>query len=303
MKISNIKYSLYVLLLSAAATGCRPDGKDYTLQPMPQLDFEFVPGANANSYILVNKSSAPTQPRWESTNGTSLAGDSARIRFVFPGTYEVTMKAAAQGGIGSVTKSITINQSDPTACDPANPLGFIASCTNKTWKLNPEAGAYKVGPGANNGSWWTSGPGEPAARPCEFNDEYTFSFNQAGDFVYDNKGDVFGDGYLGNGNGCQPNSALSAAHAPWASGNFKFTVSETGGINGLGQLTVIGVGAHIGLQKVHNGGESTSGPVGDRIVYDILSMERNVGGQGYDLLTLGVHIGGDGWWTFTLRSF
>ena len=68
-----------------------------------------------------------------------------------------------------------------------------------------------VGPGPNNGSWWSSGPGEVTSRSCEFNDEYTFHFNAAGTFEYDNKGDFYADGYLGSGSsGCEPNSNLPA---------------------------------------------------------------------------------------------
>ncbi len=293
-------YLLALMLLTIGA--CTPDKKDLALNALPNVDFEIAQGADANSIVLVNKTNAPSIPFWTVSTGQKLSGDSAKLKLIFAGTYEVTLFAAAQGGLDSVTKTVTIAQSDPTACDPANPIGFIASCTQKTWKLNPDAGAYKVGEGADAGNWWSSGIGEVAGRACEFNDEYTFSFNAEGTFVYDNKGDFFGDGYLGNGNGCQPNSNLPAAQELWASGVFKFTVIDGAGVRGLGQLKLTGTGAHIGLQKVHNGGETTSGPVGNSITYDILEMTQNAGGQGYDILKVGTNIGGAGWWTFTLRS-
>lgn len=284
--------------------GCTPDFKGEELGALPNADFEVLPGSDANTVILVNKSDQKSIPYWSVSTGASLSGDSAQLRLIFAGTYQVTMTAAGRGGLSTVTKDVTITASDPSACDPAKALGFIAGCTSKTWKLNPEAGTYKVGEGPDAGNWWASGAGDVTARSCEFNDEYIFSFNAEGTFVYDNKGDFYADGYMGSGsNGCEPNSNLTGAQTAWASGNFNFTVIEGAGVRNLGQLRVSGLGAHIGLQKVHNGGETTSGPAGTSITYDILEMSRNVGGAGYDILKVGTNIGGAGWWTFTLRSY
>ena len=273
------------------------------LGPLPSVDFVASPSAgNANRIILVNTSTSAVIPSWKVlSTGQSLSGDSATVNFIFAGTYQVRMYGIGHGGIDSVTKSITIAASDANACNGTQ-LGFITSCTSKTWKLDPNGGAYKVGPGVNSGEWWTSPPTEVAARICEFNDEYKFSFDANGTFVYDNKGDFYGDGYLGNNTGtCQPSSNYTAAQAPWGSGNFKYVFTPNAGVNKLGQLTVVGLGAHIGLQKVRNGAEVTSGPA-TSITYDVIA-QTHVDAGNYDILTLGVAIGAPGWWTFTLRSF
>jgi len=308
MKLINKRFFLFFLtvamVMSVIFQACKKEGEDLTLGAAPQANFDVVPGSDANTFILVNKSNQPSIPYWTLNTGQKLSGDSTKVNFVFKGDYDVTLLVAGQGGTSTVTRKINVAQNDPTACNPSNPLGFIAGCTQKKWKLNPEAGAYKVGEGAGNGNWWSSGAGDVTGRSCEFNDEYIFTFDAVGTFVYDNKGDFYGDGYLGNAtNGCEPNSNLNATQSLWASGNFKFTVVKDKGVNGLGQLTVTGKGAHIGLQKVHNGGETTSGPAKDFITYDILEMTQNAGGQGYDILKVGTNIGGAGWWTFTLRSY
>ncbi len=273
-----------------------------TLGAKPVPDFEAVPGAtNPNEITLVNKSSTASIPYWRINHSSSLVqGDSAKTSFVFAGTYDVTLYVAGSGGIDSISKPITIAQSDANAC-VGTPLGFITSCTSKTWTLDPDAGAYKVGPGGpDDGSWWSSGAGEVSARSCEFNDEYTFSFNADQTFMYDNKGDFFGDGYLGDNSGsCQPSSNYTSVQAPWGSGTFKYSFAPNAGAKGLGQLTVIGLGAHIGLQKVRNGGENTSEPA-TSVTYDVIA-ETHVDAGNYDLLTLGVDLG-YGWWTFRLRS-
>lgn len=290
-----------LLIITTLLQACN---EDYNLGSIPAADFEIQQGEDANTVVLVNKTPGASIAYWETSTGQDFKGNPASVRFTFAGEYEVTLKAVTQGGIATVTKSVSIAQNDPTACNADRLLGFLAGCTEKSWKLNPEAGAFKVGPGPDNGSWWSSGAGDVSARACEFNDVFTFRFDPGGTFIYDNKGDFFADGYLGNAStSCEPAVNLKGEQAAWNSGTFSFTAVGNAGVESLGQLTVKGKGAHIGVKKAHNGGETPTGPVGESITYDVLEMTRNVNGEGYDLLKLGVHIGGDGWWTFTLRSF
>ncbi|MFB2118424.1 hypothetical protein [Parapedobacter sp. 2B3] len=290
-----------LLIAAIALHGCRED--KYSLGNIPTPDFEVQTGQDANTLVFVNKTPGSSIAYWETSTGQKFKGDNVSARFTFEGQYDVTLTAVTAGGIATTTKQVSIAQSDPTACNPDRALGFIAGCTEKVWMLNPGAGAYKVGPNPDDGSWWQNTAGDVTSRACEFNDEYTFVFDAAGTFNYDNKGDFYADGYLGAASsGCEPNSNLPAAQQKWASGAFAFSVDETGGVRNLGKLTVSGVGAHIGLQKVHNAGETTTGPTWNSVTYDILEMTQNAGGQGYDILKVGVDIGGGTWWTFTLRA-
>ncbi|HKZ67145.1 MAG TPA: hypothetical protein VJ111_12340 [Chitinophagaceae bacterium] len=298
-----ITFSIFMAFIALTVSSCKKE-KIADLGALPVLDFEAVSGTNPNNITLVNTSPTAVIPYWRIGNSSILVnGDSAQYSFVFAGTYKVTMFGIGHGGIDSITKDIVIAQSDLNAC-VGTQLGFITSCTTKKWKLNPEAGTYKVGDASPDaGNWWSSDAAEVTARACEFNDEYNFSFDANGTFVYDNKGDFFGDGYLGdNSYSCQPSVNYTAVQAPWGSGTFQYSFTANAGVNSLGQLTVIGLGAHIGLQKVRNGGEVTSSPA-TSITYDILEMTQNAGGLGYDILKLGVNIGGDAWWSFTLRSY
>ncbi|MBK1438622.1 PKD domain-containing protein [Parapedobacter sp. ISTM3] len=300
--ISKTLHVVTVLLLFA---GCSDETEDLSLGQLPSADFQAVVAEGSNTVQLINTTSTPTIAYWTVENtGQTFRGDTATIRLTFEGTYDVTLLVAGKGGTSTITKQVTIAQNDPTACSPDRPLGFIAGCTEKVWRLNPEAGAFKVGEGPDNGNWWSSGAGDVQARACEFNDEFTFRFDAQGTFAYDNKGDLFADGYLGTGStACEPASNLTGDQAAWDSGTFSFSVIEGAGINGLGQLRLNGRGAHIGVKKAHNGGETPGGPVGNSVTYDILAMEQNVNGEGYDILKIGVNIGGPGWWTFTLRSY
>ena len=276
----------------------------YSLGNIPTPDFEVQAGEDANTLVLINKTPGTSIAYWETSTGQKFKGDNVSARFTFEGEYDVTLMAVTPGGTAATTKQVSIAQSDPTACNPDRALGFIAGCTEKVWKLNPEAGAFKVGDaGPDAGNWWSSTADDITGRACEFNDEFTFQFNAEGTFSYDNKGDFYADEYLGTKTkGCEPASNLTGSQAAWNSGTFSFSVIEGTGVNGLGQLVLTGEGAHIGIKKAHNGGETPTGPVGNSITYDILAMEQDVDGKGYDILKIGINIGGPGWWTFTLRA-
>ena len=283
---------------------CKVEGDDLALTALPKADFEateIAPG----KIKLVNTTPGPSIAHWTIVNsGQKFAGNEVEVGLIFAGSYDVKLDVVAQGGMTSLTKAVNVSQNDPDACNDTRALGFIAGCSQKKWKLNPEAGAFKVGPGIDDGSWWASDANAVKERSCEFNDEFVFHFNAEGTFVYDNKGDYYADGYLGNSSTtCEGENNLTGNQALWKSGTFRFSVSEGTGARKLGQLQLIGKGAHLGVKKAHNGGETPSGPVGDSVVYDILEMTKNAEGKGYDLLKVGVNIGGDSWWTFTFRSY
>lgn len=281
---------------------CQPD-KASELGTPPKAAANSSVDANGYSVTLSNTSAGPTIAYWSvpgmNLGYSDLKGDVVTINFTFPGTYNVKMLAIGHGGMDSVKFDVTTTKPNPDACKSTTALGFIASCTSKKWHLIPAAGAYKVGPAANDGSWWSSGSGDVSGRACEFDDVYTFTFDAAGSFVYNSNGDFYADGYMGdNTNTCQAESNFTTTQKPWGSGSFHYAVIANAGLNKLGQLKVIGLGAHMGLQKVTTTAEVTSGPVSS-ITYDILSMTPDATG---DVLVLGANMGW-GWWTFTFKAF
>lgn len=305
---------MIIIITALIWIGCKPDsGAMGGLGPTVTPDFAMVnPAPGPNTIVLVNNSRASI-PYWSITytaGSTNIKKkfntDSASLYFPFAGTYalNVTLMVAANGGLDSVTKTVnvTIAQNDPAACQ-GSLQGFIASCSQKTWVLAPIGYAEEVGPSEGSGAWWGNGPAEPAGdRICDFNDTYTFAFDAAGTFNYDNKGDFYADTYIGNGNSdCETNNVLPTAQQPWASGNFTYSVNP-GGSAGLGQLTVNGLGAHIGIAKVQGDGtnDNTSAPSATAITYDILSMGHNSAGN-YDSVILATATS-YGAWTYQLRS-
>ena len=294
--------------------GCKK-GATLGLGALPKIDFTATVGSDGHTVTIVNTSPDPVISYFAAPDLNlgygDLKGDTVVVNYIFPGTYTIKMYAAGNGGIDSTSKTVTTTQPDPLACDPSTPLGFLASCTQKTWKLNPSPGAFKVGQFAGDGGWWASGAGEVTGRPCLFNDEYTFTFNKTGNFTYNDHGDFWTDGGTDwpSAAGCYSDTQYTTGQHAWGSGNFLYAVIPGAGVKGLGQLKLIGLGAHFVLQKPINGTDAPNVVTTSSVTYDIWSMKIDTTDATgtYDLLTITLHYGNwsptEGWWTYTLRSY
>ena len=292
---------------AALIYGCTKDDKA-SLGAKPAAGFTILGGGDSNSVVLINSTPGPNIPYWVvPSTGQTLKGDSAKLRFTFAGTYSVQLVADGAGGVDSVTKQVTINQNDPTACD-GTVIGFLTGCGSKVWMLAPIAGAEGVGPNMGNVSWWGNGATEPTGdRVCDWDDTWTFDFNAKQTLEYDNKGTFYSNGAEGNQGlsgqyVCDVNSDLPANQAAWASGNFSYQIVPNAGVNNLGQITLVGTGAHIGLPEEANNKVLSSASVSS-VTYDIVSMTPDGGGTGHDQLVIGLDTGGGVYWTWTLWSY
>lgn len=300
--------SLFMICATAALIyGCTKDDKA-SLGAKPAAGFTILGGGDSNSVVLVNSTPGPNIPYWViPSTGQTLKGDSAKLRFTFAGTYTVQLVADGAGGVDSVTRQVTINQNDPSACD-GTVIGFLTGCGSKVWMLAPIAGAEGVGPNMGDVSWWGNGANEPAGdRVCDWDDTWTFDFNAKQTLEYDNKGTFYSNGAEGNAGlsgayVCDVNSDLPANQAAWASGNFSYQIVPGAGAGKLGQITLVGTGAHIGLPEEANNKVLSSASVSS-VTYDIVSMTPNGGGAGHDQLVLALDAGGGVYWTWTLWSY
>ncbi len=139
----------------------------------------------------------------------------------------------------------------------------VSSPIEGTWKLANEAGSLKVGPAPDNLTWWSISAEDVAGRACLYDDTYVF--NSDGSFS-----NVLGaDSWIEPWQGMDP-EACGAPVAPHNGSNpATWSSSET-------SVTVSGLGAYLGLPKVHNAGEDGA-PVNNTITYDyVLSDDNNV---------------------------
>jgi len=152
-----------------------------------------------------------------------------------------------------------------------------------TWKLKPEAGSLTVGPSQGNGSWWSNSIADVATRSCLFDDSIKFEANGAMTHFMD------GSTWLEAWQGATPDSCGSPVAPHDGTTNAPYTYSYN---SATGELTTLGVGAHIGLSKVYNGGELTNpANAPTSITYQVTLSNNN------NTLTADINFG-IGWWRF-----
>jgi hypothetical protein len=156
----------------------------------------------------------------------------------------------------------------------AVPLSVSASSLVGTWKLAPEAGAFAVGPNPNDLSWYSSPVEAVTDRACLFDD--TFVFAEGGGFSQDMGGETWLEGWQGSdpeacGTPVSPHDGSAT--------DYSFAVADGKGIT-ASTVTVSGLGAHLGLAKVYNGGELAAGEdvaatAGTTIAYDVTELSAD----------------------------
>lgn len=283
-----LKYSFLFLLL-VGLVSCEPFVEDKSeLGPPPNPDFTITQGETPNDFILQNTTEGAFITQWEIQNNGKREGEMVEVNIPLMGDYEVTMTTFNRGGHATTAQTITVTQDDPNAC--YGNFELLTDCTEKIWKLAPEANAEHVGPSINE-TWWGNSEEDVITRACHFDDEYIFRAN--GEFEYKSNGDFWADEVngvvwpndLGLPIGCNLESDWPPAYAAWGAGVHNFAVNDE-------SLTVSGLGAFIGLYKVGTLGEVAEPQTS--VTYNILELtsDRMVIYAQYDW----------GAWRFTLVS-
>ena len=191
---------------------------------------------------------------------------------------------------------------EQAAVAPALSESVLTGGASKAWRLKPVAGALAVGPAPGSTEWW-SVPEEDIAglRACWFDDEYIFKSD--GSYVYDSKGEVFAEAYMG-ADGCTSETDLPADAQAWGSGTHSFTFTSGNDVD-PDKITVTGTGAFIALPKAYNGGEYAAGPpeTDGSVTYEVLNYS-NDGTSETLIITVDISEGqvGGAYWTFTLEA-
>lgn len=257
-----------VLAATALLVACEPTVPGKTeLGPLPTADYTMTYIDSNNIQLTSVNSGDPFLFQWEIDGVGTFEGEQTDVFIPKIGVYDIKHSVFNQGGHATAEGQVEIFKDADFIC--AGAAEFLTDCTDRTWKLAPQAGSLWVGPPDASTTWWAIGGTAATDRPCAYDDEWTF--NSDGDMIYDTQGDIWAETYMGVAtDGCQPESVLTGPKAAWASGTHGFEIIPGGGPNGEDQIKVNGMGAFIGLPKAANGGEVSS-PVAS-ITYDILSM-------------------------------
>ncbi|PTM09875.1 MAG: hypothetical protein DA408_17355 [Bacteroidetes bacterium] len=192
---------------------------------------------------------------------------------------------------------------EQVAVAPALSAAVLTGGGTKAWRLKPVAGALSVGPARGSGEWFAVSAGDiTGLRACWFDDEYIFQ--TGGTYVYDAKGVVFAEAYMGVPDGCTPEADLPANAQAWGSGTHSFSFTSGNDVE-PDKITVTGTGAFIALPKAFNGGEYGAAPpaTNGSVTYEVLNY-INDGSSETLIITIDISAGevGGAWWTFTLEA-
>ena len=293
-RIKMRKELFFLLTMALGLLACDPDIDDKTaLGDLPsEVTFSVTPDpVLANTFILKNETAGAFIYQWDLGNGIQKTGESISAFYQKKGDYSVKLTVANNGGYASGTKTISVSQDAALDCDNNEVLKFLSNCNTKTWKLNPDKGALWVGPADLSQTWWQNELTELAVRPCAWNDEWTFNSDLS--MIYDTKGDMWAEDYMGFNFLCINENELSEALKPWASGNHHFSIDNS---VSPPTITLQGLGAYIGLPKVGNGAELKA-PVAST-TYTITQFKHEAT---RDFLELTINFGA-GVWRFQLVS-
>ena len=167
----------------------------------------------------------------------------------------------------------------------AVPILFNAQSIEGTWKLAQQAAALAVGPNQGDGSWWSNSANDLTVRDCFFDDSITFDAN--GNMMHYMDGSTWVEAWQG-----VASEQCGTPVAPHdGSGTYTYTFSNN-------QLTVNGLGAHIGLPKAINGGELTD-PAN---AVSSITYEISFGANGEMVADIQSAGGGSGWWRFIYQK-
>ena len=200
---------------------------------------------------------------------------------------EVTVTVFVNGGTGSSDGDGSGDTDDggSAALDidcPEDAENDIVGC----WQFLPEKNAFEVGPQkGDGGAWWANFLDDVTLRSCIFDD--IFLFNADGSFQNVMGAETWLEEWQG--------SETPTCGAPLAphDGSNPATYTYDSAAN---SITLDGLGAHIGLAKVYNGGELQEGfdpaAIDSSISYEVTEFSKNS-------MVLDISIGG-GYWRFKL---
>ncbi len=270
---------------------CQPQIDDkISLPPAPSAaEFTIEQLPEENSYRFVSTTEDGFLYGWDLGNGMTVSGPEATVTYPDAGVYIVELTVFNSGGHVTSTQSVIVDNDlviEEGPCDEGTLKEWLSDCDQKTWRLNPAEGALLVGPVGLTETWWQNDENVVTERDCAFNDEWIFF--EDGTLIYDTKGDIWGEDYMGIDFMCVDETVLGPGVSAWGSGEHNYTAIGN-------ELALMGLGAYIGLPKATNGGEVTM-PV-NSITYTVTSQTTDADGN--DLMVIQVNYGA-GIWQFTL---
>ncbi len=232
--------------LSSCSTDDDPEPAD---DPVASFQFE-ISDDDPLTVIFTNFSQNAESYLWDFDDGNTSTEENPTYTYEEFGIYEVELTATNADGVSrSFSETIELQ-------DPFEALALLAGEESKTWKLYRVESSMGVGPDVDNPrDWWALY--NDGSRPCDYYNEFTFHRN--GDYVFDDKGYMWGEGGVFHED--FENECFEAIPAnmvgpdgedlsPWLGGTHSYEFDSS-----TNMVTLEGLGAWIGLVKTGTDGE------------------------------------------------
>ena len=236
------KNILSIIVISVAVVSGETSEAGHTeLGPLPQADYTMSYIDSKTVDFTSISTGDPFLYSWEVDGVGTFTGENVQVFIGSMGVYDITHTVFNQGGSASTTGQVEIYKDGPPPCVGA--VEWLTECSERTWKLAPQAGALWVGSTmANNGGplmvmgllldpvrLMMSGPLKQMGIWCTIQ---MVIFGRTDFWIFSR--------------GCFPESDLQGPKSAWQSGTHGFEIIPANATN-PDQLKVVGTGAFIGL--------------------------------------------------------
>lgn len=289
-KLSLMIAAIMVLTISS----CKKD-EEPPAPETPVASFQFAIGETDFLEVsFTNYSQNATSYLWNFGDGETSTETDPVHTYAASGDYSVKLTASNSAGTShDYVLSIIIT-------DPNEAYKLLTGEVSKTWKLYRVGTSMSFGPDAEDPAGWWPGLENDGARPCLYNQEFTFHFD--GSYVFNDNGEFWGEFGVFDGkwnfeicfeaiadNMINKDDADVSA---WLSGTHAFTYDPS-----VGAATLNGNGAWIGIPKLTTAGESVV-PVASTTFNLEITQET-----GFDLMTVSFNWGDAGYWKMVYVNY
>jgi len=295
INFQSLLLAAFMLLAATAITfsSCKKE-EDDPPPADPVASFQFaVSETNFMEVTFTNYSTNATSYMWDFGDGESSTEKDPVHVYTTTGSFTVKLTAMNDAGASAnFSNAVTIT-------DPNEAYKLLTGDVSKTWKLYREGVCMSLGESPENPANWWPGLENDGARPCLYQQEFTFYFD--GTYEFNDNGSFWGE--YGVWSGDLLETCFDAVPAnminkdgvdvsDWLSGTHAFTYDPSSGT-----ATLTGQGAWIGIPKLTTTGETTV-PVASTTFNIEITQE-----EGYDLMYINFNYGDAGYWPIVYAHY
>lgn len=135
----------FIVVFVVLLYSCDPQMDDAPeIGSLPIADF-IIDDTDPNNILLIGTSPDGFLYNWDVGNGSKKEGETVNAYYPFAGNYEVSCTVSGKGGYSVVTKTVTVNSTDPELVNKPVLKELTDSGVGKTWVYYANRPGWDVG--------------------------------------------------------------------------------------------------------------------------------------------------------------